>query len=451
MRLGRDKGASLKRGAGQRLLKLGSSLIKAGGHLVKSEFARKKRDLLEKVEGTLGDAAILGKKLEAAKEIVQVMGELKGAVMKLGQILSSSGDLILPPEISNLFRELQKNAPPMDWAEIEKVLNVGLNNKISTIFTEIDPIPMASASIGQVHRGRLPSGEEVAIKIQYPDVVAAIKSDFKNLQVLKSVLMKLVPYDVDVDPILKNLKDSILAECDYLSEARNAEIFQATYAKKFDYMIFPKIIPSASSATVLTMELLEGASLEETLSRDQVDKNEMGRKLYDFHLHCCYITGLLHGDPQNGNYLFKRDQIILLDFGNIHKLSLDFRKNYIGFLRAIENVDMTAYQFYGKNLGVLTAEDDQEFLSKHFALATAIFSPFDQVGIFPPPLDNPLHLIHQFVKGIKLKGTHRPCGELATIDRTHLGLYTKLRAWNCHLDWKGPKDRVLWEFENNLK
>ncbi|MBI2522016.1 MAG: AarF/ABC1/UbiB kinase family protein [Bdellovibrio sp.] len=441
----------MKKGATERFLKLGSSIIKAGGHLVKSEFDRRKKDLLVKVEGTLEDAQILGKKLEAAKEIVQVMGELKGAVMKLGQILSSSGDLILPPDISNLFRELQKNAPPMKWDEIEKVLNTGLGNKTNTIFKEIDPGPMASASIGQVHRARLLNGEDVAIKIQYPDVVAAIKSDFKNLHILKSILMKLLPYDVDVDPILVNLRTSILAECDYLSEARNADMFHSTYAKKYPYMLFPKIITHASSSTVLTMQLVEGDSLEETMQRSQLEKDEMGRKLYDFHLDCCYTTGLLHGDPQNGNYLFKKDQIILLDFGNIQKLSLDFRKNYVGFLRAIENGDLRAYQQYGINLGVLTMQDDQDFLAKHFSLASSIFSPFDQVGIFPPPLDNPLQLIHQFVKGIKLKGTHRPCGELAVIDRTHLGLYTKLRAWNSHLDWKGPKDRILGEFENNLQ
>ncbi|OFZ16374.1 MAG: hypothetical protein A2X86_21900 [Bdellovibrionales bacterium GWA2_49_15] len=440
----------MKRGAAGRFLKLGSSILKAGGHLVRSEFDKKKRDLLEKVEEGLSDAHVLGKKLEAAKEIVQVMGELKGAVMKLGQILSSSGDLILPPEISNLFRELQKNAPPMVWTEIEPVLKLGLSQKISSIFKEIDPVPIASASIGQVHRGRLLSGEEVAIKIQYPDVVAAIKSDFKNLHVLKSVLTKILPFDVDVNPILRNLKESILAECDYLKEAANADLFQSTYAQKYQYMIFPQVIPTASSSTVLTMKLLEGESLEQTLGRSQADRNELGRKLYDFHLDCCYTTGLLHGDPQNGNYLFKGEQIILLDFGNIQKLSLDFRKHYIGFLRAIENVDMTAYRKYGKALGIVNDKDDEEFLAKHFTLASGLFSPFDRPGVFPPPLDNPLQLIHTFVKGLKIRGTHRPCGELAAIDRTHLGLYTKLRAWNSHLDWKGSKDRVFREFESQL-
>jgi len=440
----------LKKNAGQRFFSLGTSLIKAGGHLVKSEVDKKKRDWLSKVEGKLEDAAILGKKLDAVREIVMVMGELKGAVMKLGQILSSSGDLILPPEISALFRELQKNAPPMAWSEIEQELERSLGKKVSQVFKSIDQTAMASASIGQVHRAQLLSGEEVAVKIQYPDVVSAIKSDFKNLTVLKKILLKILPYNVDVDPIIEHLKESILLECDYLREAHNVELFQKTYGEKYPYMIFPKVMTGASSSTVLTMELKRGESIEATLNFDQSKKNKFGQRLYEFHLDSCYTTGLLHGDPQNGNYLFSGEQIILLDFGNVSLLSLEFRKNYIAFLRAIEKADLAQYQECGMKLGIVSSEDSKEFIRKHFELAESFYSPFDTPGIFPPPLDNPLQMVTQFMKGIKLKGNRRPSAELAVIDRTHLGLYTKLRSWKACLDWQSPKDRIFEEFERNL-
>ena len=165
-------------------------------------------------------------KVAAAREIIKQMSHLKGALMKLGQMISITEDLILPPEVSKLFRELQKSAPPMSDKDIDNVFAQSFEKKPEELFERFNRTPIAAASIGQVHRAITKKGENVAVKVQYPKIVNAIKSDFKNINQLKKLLLLLFPKAPNVDNYLEELKRTLLLECDYKLEAQNIDWFR---------------------------------------------------------------------------------------------------------------------------------------------------------------------------------------------------------------------------------
>ena len=202
-----------------RLTKMGTTLAKATGKFfVKKTFDR-----------TLKEARDLKVKIEVAKDIVQSMGELKGAFMKMGQMLSISDDLLLPPEISELFKELQKDAPPMPRSDLDKVFLNSFGKIPEGIFKSFDRKPLAAASIGQVHKAVLPSGEEVAVKVQYPNILKATQNDFKNIDQIKKFFSLIFPNVVDVTNLVVEMKRSLLQECDYVKERNEMpELLMAT-------------------------------------------------------------------------------------------------------------------------------------------------------------------------------------------------------------------------------
>ena len=159
-----------------RLTKLGKSIVVATGHLAIDAVKNKTQEIISQND----KASELTRKISATKEIVQSMGELKGALMKLGQMISITEDLVLPPEISALFRELQKSSPPMSQNDLNSVFLKGFGKLPNEMFKSFDMLPMAAASIGQVHKAQTFEGQDVAVKVQYPKIVEAIKNDFKN-------------------------------------------------------------------------------------------------------------------------------------------------------------------------------------------------------------------------------------------------------------------------------
>ena len=197
-------------------------------------------------------------KVAAAREIIRQMSHLKGALMKLGQMISITEDLILPPEVSKLFRELQKSAPPMSDKDIDKVFAQSFGKKPEELFERFNRTPIAAASIGQVHRAVTKKGENVAVKVQYPKIVNAIKSDFKNINQLKKLLLLLFPKAPNVDNYLEELKRTLLLECDYKLEAQNIDWFRENLMSRVEGIYVPKVYPSLSSEQILTLEFVEG-------------------------------------------------------------------------------------------------------------------------------------------------------------------------------------------------
>ncbi len=419
-----------------RFSKLGKSLVKATGHLALekvSESFDKLNDRKEKIEE-------IGHKAKAAREIIRSMGELKGALMKMGQMISITEDLVLPPEIALLFSELQKNAPAMRDEDLDKVFLEGLGKRAEEIFAQFDRKPMAAASIGQVHRGTLKSGEQVAIKVQYPKIVDAIKNDFDNLDNLKKLISILFPKAPNIDSYILELKRSLLEECDYKKEMEHLQFFKEKCAARFKSIRIPDVYSEYSCENILTMELVSGDDYHQTKSYTQEDRDFLGQLTYDFHNFCFYELQCIHTDPQYGNFMFSPQSITLLDFGSIRRFDHDFVSLYKDLLTSTENRDLELYRRVLLDFGFFDEDDDISLFKRHMEMIADLYEPYNRPGKYGVPKVNPFEQVKAFADFIDLKGRRTPREEFLLLDRAHLGMYTKIKGWESKIDWMTSKE-----------
>ncbi len=411
-----------------RFAELGKSLTIASTHLA-----------IEKIEGALSKKEEYQRKVLATKEIVQSMGELKGALMKLGQMLSITEDLVLPPEVSAIFTELQKNAPPMKDEDINRVFENCFKKLPEDLFLEFDRKPIAAASIGQVHVGKLPTGEKVAIKVQYPKIAKAIKNDFNNLDSLKRLAGLLFPKIPDIDSYLKELKRSLAEECDYRIESQWLQEFRDKSKERFPQVKIPKVYPEFSGETVLTMEFMQGQDFVDSKNFSQDEKNKLAQLLYDYHNFCFYELRMIHSDPQYGNFLFNQEEIVFLDFGSVRTFDREFVLDYISLLKSIENKDVKLYRATLLKFGFFDENDEWKLFERHLDMVSKLYEPYNREGTYRIPKSNPVDMIKGFVETIDLKGRKSPKEEFLLLDRSHLGLYTKIKGWDAEIDWVSSK------------
>jgi len=434
-----------------RMITLGKGLTKAGATLAIDAAKSKTQSYLQKHQKEFQEIKDLSLKIKASKEIIQTMGEMKGAMMKLGQMISITEDLFLPKEISDLFKDLQKNSPPMSFDEVESVLFKNFNKKSHELFLEFDRTPLAAASIGQVHKAKLITGEVVAIKIQYPKIVEAIKHDFQNLDKIDRLLNVLFPNKPNIDSLIEELQTSLSKECDFQHELREMEYFREEYEKYFPMIIIPKVYPEFSTSMILTMEFVEGDSFEETLNYTQEERDFLGQNLYNSFLHSLWVMKRLHTDPQNGNYLFRKNKIIMLDFGSTRSFDPEFVGDYCSLMVSLENNDLDAYIRISKKLEIFKIDESLELMKEHFLLIQKIYLPYLRPGKFPVVSMSPFELFKDLIAKIELKGRASPRREFLLLDRSTLGLYTKLKAWKSEVDWLYGKNKFRISIENEVK
>ena len=249
-----------------------------------------------------------------------------------------------------------------------------------------------------------------------------------------------------MDNYLHELKDNLFLECDYHYEADNINWFRNNLMPLVDGIYIPEVYSEYSSSTILTMEFVEGDSYEQTKNYNQEERNYLGQVLYNTHMTTLYQLNKMHTDPQNGNYLFKPNQIIMLDFGSIKKFPPEFIDQYIRLIKSIEESDLSAYKELIRAVGFLTETDDEPHIEKHFELVSKLYLPYTKQGVFCIDPQNPFQMIDTFAKSISLKGRSTPRQEFLLLDRANLGLYTKLKYWKSEIDWVTKKEEVWKNF-----
>jgi predicted unusual protein kinase regulating ubiquinone biosynthesis (AarF/ABC1/UbiB family) len=258
---------------------------------------------------------------KTAEQVFAVLGQLKGGAMKFGQALSVF-EAAVPEELAAPYREaltkLQAAAPPMPTRTVHRVLAEQLGSAWAKRFTEFDDEPAASASIGQVHRAVWHDGREVAVKVQYPGADEALNADLKQLLRFSRLVQAIMP-GTEVRPLLEELRDRMVEELDYRTEADN----QRAFAKAFDgddHVLVPKVV--ASSPKVMVTEWIDGTPLA-TIIREgtQAQRDLAGQRLSEFHFSAPSRSGLLHADPHPGNFLLGDDgRLRAIDFGACARL-----------------------------------------------------------------------------------------------------------------------------------
>ncbi|MCY4273532.1 MAG: AarF/ABC1/UbiB kinase family protein [bacterium] len=268
-----------------------------------------------------GRAIDAERELRTAADVVEVLGNMKGALMKIGQ-MASYLDVGLPETTRSSLARLQANAPPMSPALAESVVTAELGAPPQELFERWDPSPIAAASIGQVHRAITPDGRAGAVKIQYPGVAEAIAADLGSAKTVFRALSVLFP-GLDPAPIIEELRQRLTEELDYRHEASNQRLF-ADHYRGHPYIAVPEVYEDLSSARVLTTELATGAAFEEVLTWPQEQRNRVAETIYRFSFGSIYRLWAFNGDPHPGNYLFGADgSVTFLDFGLVKRFTPD--------------------------------------------------------------------------------------------------------------------------------
>lgn len=285
------------------------------------------------------EPADLDEHRKIAARAVEILGGMKGLAMKAGQIISYVDDWMpeeVRPAYQGILSKLQAKAPVVPLAEMLNVFVDEVGEPPDEVFRNFQDEPIAAASIGQVYRAELPTGEPVVVKIQYPGIDKVIKSDLKNLDLLQSVLRASTMGRFNVSQSLDDIKLKISEELDYRAEAKNQEAFRELY-KDHPKIVIPKVYEEFSHKRVMTSELLEGQTYYEFRdSASQETRNAYSRTLYEFVFGSFHRHGIFNADPHPGNYVFMDDgRIGFLDFGCVQEFGLHVPGNFRRLVQAL--------------------------------------------------------------------------------------------------------------------
>jgi len=305
-----------------------------------------------------GDEADARFHAETAEKVFDMLGSMKGAAMKLGQI-ASFVDLDLPPEAQATYHEvlarLRAAAPPVDPSSIRDVIADEFGAPAEEVFAEWDPHPIASASIGQVHRARLPDGTVVVTKVQYPGVAEAVESDIANAEMF-APLAKVFSPNLKIRPLMDELRDRLVDELDYQQEAQ----YQQAFFERYDghpFIRVPGVFPDWCRPRVITTEYVEGRSFDDMVAEaDEATQRRYGEIIYRFVFGSLNRFRLFNGDPHPGNYLFPGDgTTAFLDFGSVKLFRSVTREQLKRQMRAVIEGDATGLQRELREAGFIPA------------------------------------------------------------------------------------------------
>lgn len=281
------------------------------------------------------EQAQLDRLVRTAEQAAALMGEMKGAVMKLGQMLSFADVSALPPEVQAVLASLQADAPPMAWELVEETVAGELGRHPDGLFERFSRVPIAAASIGQVHAATTRDGTDVVVKVQYPGVAEAIDADLRNTALLstmatmaKALAGPLMPR-TDVKAMAEELRDRVLEELDYVREAANQQRF-ADLWRGHPTIRVPDVVHELSSRRVLTQHYHDGMRWAAAVEQPRELRDAWAEAIYRFVFTSLYRHHVFNADPHPGNYLFHEDgSVSFLDFGCVR----EFEQGHIDALR----------------------------------------------------------------------------------------------------------------------
>jgi predicted unusual protein kinase regulating ubiquinone biosynthesis (AarF/ABC1/UbiB family) len=288
------------------------------------------------------EAALARRQLDTAKQIVAVLGTMKGAAMKLGQVMSFLDVGLVPEESREEFQQelakLRDAAPTVSFKQMRRVIEDDLEEPIGGVFASFDEEPIAAASIGQVYHARLHDGREVAVKVQYPGVAAAVRADLQNLELIMRVLRRMTPR-LDVKAMAEEIRERIAEELDYELEAQNQRSLARIFAGH-PFIFVPDVVTELSRERVLVSEFVQGVGFEELKRRSQAERDRIGEIIFRFFVGCLYRLHQFSGDPHPGNFLLLADsRVAFLDFGLFKHMDADAVELELACQRAVVEGD----------------------------------------------------------------------------------------------------------------
>lgn len=324
-----------------------------------------------------------------AELLVNEFGRLKGTVMKAGQSLSVMGEYFLPPEVNRVLKTLQSDSPPVEWSEMAKILRKRLPPE-TLAQLEIDPEPVAAASLGQVHRATVKAtGETLALKIQYPGVDKSIDSDLNSIRSILS-MTKFLSDSTRIDQLFTEVRTMLKQETNYEIEASLTQEYASRLASApgADRFVVPKLFPQFSGKKLLATSFEHGVAIDSpevnALSADR--RNALGEAFLDLYFREFLSWGMVQTDPHFGNYRVRLgqgpagtpggDQIVLFDFGAVRKFEPAFIAAYKKLIRGCEAYDLGRIVEGAAEIGFLRPDDPEETRVLFAEVCTLIMEGF---------------------------------------------------------------------------
>lgn len=312
------------------------------------------------------------------ERLVSKLSKMRGAALKLGQMMSFQDSKMLPAPIQEVLQRVQDRADYMPSWQRDRVLVTNLGSEWRDLFEDFEEKPIAAASIGQVHRATLKeNGAKVAVKIQFPGVAESINSDLDNLGILLAAT-KLLPKGLYLNKTIDNARTELGWECDYEREARCAERYRSLLANEDDVFSVPKIYPEASGKQVLTMEFMDGVGVTRIKSFTQEQRDWIGTQILRLCLREITEFRFMQTDPNWTNFLYnaERDRLVLLDFGASREYPDHFITQYVQLLAAASRTDRDGVRILSEQLGYLTGHESKTMLDAHIASVLTLAEPF---------------------------------------------------------------------------
>lgn len=347
------------------------------GGLAAGMFGGAVTESLRRVGGGGGEGSFM---LSAGNmdRLVTKLSRMRGAALKLGQIISFQDSKMLPPAIQEVLQRVQDRADYMPASQRNKVLSADLGADWRELFSSFEEIPLAAASIGQVHSAVLKSnGKRVAVKIQYPGVADSINSDLSNIAILLTA-SRLLPKGLFLDKTIANARTELAWECDYIREAECGRRFEELLADEKDVFLVPKVYDEASGKHVLTMEFMEGVGVTRIQDISQEQKDWIGTQILRLCLREITEFRYMQTDPNWTNFLFNasNNKLELLDFGASREYPEEFITRYVRLLEAASRSDRDVVRTLSIELGYLTGHESKAMLDAHISSIFTLAEPF---------------------------------------------------------------------------
>ena len=277
-----------------------------------------------------------------AQKLADKLMKLRGAALKVGQLLSMDAGEFIPKELSDILANLRDNVEPMPFSQLVQCLEQQWGQDWQEKFKQFSFTPIAAASIGQVHSAHTHEGEKLALKIQYPGVEKSIDSDVDNVASILR-LTRLIPKQDNIEQLFTETKHQLRLEADYIAEADWILKYQRALADNNNFIV-PNVYESLSTKSILTMSYHEGKNIDHVTYLPQDEKNRIATALIDLLLQEMFVMGCVQTDPNMANYLYDESsqKIILLDFGAVRVLPKHISDSYMQLMQASIHNDTAA-------------------------------------------------------------------------------------------------------------
>src|SRR3954453_1120723 len=341
----------------------------AGGQTARG-YATKAANLTRGEEGRR--AAAERRQMEAAEQIFDVLGQMKGAAMKVGQVASFIDTGAFPPEFQERVQaklaELRDAAPRVPFDRMRKVMEDDLGERLGDVFDDFGEEAVAAASIGQVYLARLKDGRDVAVKVQYPGVAKAVRADLQNLGLIMRVAKRMAP-GMDAKAMTAEIKERLTDELDYEHEAQQHRAFARTW-RGHPFIYVPAVVTELSTEHVLVSEWVDGIGFEEVKESDRATRDRFGEIIFRFFFGSLYRNGHFSGDPHPGNDRLMGDgRVAFLDFGMTKRVRREDLDAEIAALRFLMGGDAAGVHRQLGSMGFFDPADEEvapEAVFEHF-------------------------------------------------------------------------------------